>query len=372
MKLSYIAPYSSNFPSRDANSIHVMRMCEAFVQLGYDVTLIVSSRGASESEIFEYYGMEPCFPVRQITVPRFKGKSVLYWPRAFLALYSLKPDVVVGRSVHVCALAAFRGFPVVYDTHGPVWEKGGLEYLAYQFLRRSRNLVRMTTNSSALRDLCISSGQQPRSEIVVANNGSLALPLDDMPDYWPGREGSFQVGYMGHLYPGRGIENIIFCAEQLSDMDFHVVGGTDEDISLWRRKAPLPNLFFHGFIKHSETHRYRNRCDVLLAPYQRSVAVAGGKGDSSRYMNPIKIIEYMSTKTPIIASNLPALREMLTDGNNALLCDPEDMTAWQQALVKLKEDAGLSKRLAQSAYDDFVQDYTWHARARRLIKKGGV
>ncbi|MFW6053004.1 MAG: glycosyltransferase family 4 protein [Desulfosalsimonas sp.] len=368
MKIAYVAPYSSNFPSRDANSIHMMHMCEAFAKIGHDVSLVISSRGAKQADIFEHYGINLCFSIRQLSVPQIKGKKALYCHQALMGTCRLKPDMVVGRSVHVCALAALWGLPVIYDAHAPVWEKSNLDYLAFQILRRSKKLLRMTTNSSALKYLCIQAGQQPRTEIVVANNGSSEFPGDEFPPSWPGRDGAFQVGYMGHLYSGRGVEIIIACAEQLPEMDFHIVGGHDRDIEHWKSLTALPNLFFHGFVKHSEIHKYRNQCDVLLAPYMsRGVAMAGGSGDQSRYMNPIKIIEYMSTRKPIIASDLPVLREVLADGRNALLCDPEDVSAWCYALKRLAEDAKLADRLARAAYGDFIQNYTWQARARRLI-----
>src|SRR5690606_11194111 len=139
-----------------------------------------------------------------------------------------------------------------------------------------------------------------------------------------------------HLYPGRGIDVIVEVAKRIGDIDFIIVGGTDEDVEYWReRVADYVNIHLLGFKSPAEIYKYRNACDVLLAPYQSRVAVAGGKGDSSKYMNPIKLLEYLSSKKPIVASDLPPIREVLNE-QNAILVDSESIDEWTVALNKLK------------------------------------
>lgn len=243
-----------------------------------------------------------------------------------------------------------------------------IERLAYRLLYRNRNLVRMTTNSRALKELFEKWKLVPDCGIVAAPNGSLEYPLDEMAQDWPGRAGGVQAGYIGHLYPGRGVDVIIGCARIMSGVDFHIVGGDETDIVYWSGQTDFSNLFFHGFVKHSEVHRYRNNCHVLLAPYQaKNVTMAGGKGDSSAYMNPIKIIEYLSAQKPIIASDLPVLREILEHERNALLCPPDDVHAWLRCLERLRDEPDLGKRLAEAAYYDFISKYTWTKRAQTVL-----
>jgi len=42
--------------------------------------------------------------------------------------------------------------------------------------------------------------------------------------------------------------------------------------------------------------RTANSCGVLLAPYQKEVAVGGGSGNTVDFMSPLKVFEYMSNK----------------------------------------------------------------------------
>jgi len=78
----------------------------------------------------------------------------------------------------------------------------------------------------------------------------------------------------GHLYKGRGIEIILILAQKMPEIDFHIIGGRLKDISKYEIKAArFSNVFFHGFIEPNKVYKYRNSCDILLAPYQNRVTV---------------------------------------------------------------------------------------------------
>ena len=100
-------------------------------------------------------------------------------------------------------------------------------------------------------------------------------------------------------------------------------------------------------------------------PYQRKVAIVGGGGDASAYMSPMKMFEYMATGRLIISSDLPVLREIL-NGTNAVLCDPEDLDAWQRGIERAMKDRAWRERLGQQARRD-VEQYTWRRRVRRVL-----
>jgi len=51
---------------------------------------------------------------------------------------------------------------------------------------------------------------------------------------------------VGHLYDGRGIELIFDLAGQMPELDFHLVGGSDEDLLYWQSVGRKTNIFFHG------------------------------------------------------------------------------------------------------------------------------
>ena len=55
---------------------------------------------------------------------------------------------------------------------------------------------------------------------------------------------------------------------------------------------------------------------------------------SERYTSPLKLFEYLAAGRPIVASNLPALREVLTDGINAVLVEPGNAAALASAVER--------------------------------------
>ena len=76
----------------------------------------------------------------------------------------------------------------------------------------------------------------------------------------------------------------------------------------------------------------------------------------------MKLFEYMSFAKPIVASDLPVLREVLTPGENALLVEPDDVAGWVCALRRLMDDP--DERRARAA---FRANHTWRIRASRIL-----
>ena len=106
-----------------------------------------------------------------------------------------------------------------------------------------------------------------------------------------GNNDKLKIGYVGHLYEGRGINIIIECAKQLKEMTFHIVGGLLQDISYWKnytKELNIKNIYFYGFVSPKETKKYRNSFDIYLAPDGEKVSVK--IKDTSKYMSPIKIL----------------------------------------------------------------------------------
>jgi glycosyltransferase involved in cell wall biosynthesis len=73
----------------------------------------------------------------------------------------------------------------------------------------------------------------------------------------------------------------------------------------------------------------------------------------------------MAAGRPIVASDLPSSREVLRDGESALLVPPGDATALAAAVRRVLSDRELAARLAHAAWDEAPQ-YSWDARARKL------
>lgn len=371
MKIAYLS--NSIIPSRRANSIHVMQIANALAKMGHDVFLYTPDHkniDASVGNVFDYYGIPDSFALKKLFYPAIKGKTICYALATAVELRRLRPDLVVGRSIHGCLISALMGFNTVFDSHGPVWEVDPGSVRLFRLMVRQSALKRMTVNSHSLKQLYVNSkvflGTNFNPEnIEVAFNGANEYPIDEYANL-PGRKGSFKAGYFGHLYAGRGMEIISEVARDFPFIDFYIGGGEVEDIDYWKTVCQSGNIYFLGHLKHSEVYRYRNSCDLLLAPYQKVVSPGGSVGDQSAYMNPIKILEYMSSQKPIIASDLPTIREVLND-ENAILVSPDDLGAWACAIDFVYRNQDTARNLGERAFKNFIGNYTWHTRAQKLI-----
>ena len=178
----------------------------------------------------------------------------------------------------------------------------------------------------------------------------------------------FTAGYTGHLYPGRGINLLLDIAERLKDMNFILVGGESSDVQRVRETAQnrgLSNVTVTGFIPNAELPLYQAACDVLLMPYQRQVAASSG-GDISRYLSPMKLFEYLAAGRAICSSDLPVLREILSE-EIAVLIQPDDITGWVGALRNLRENPKRWAELAENARQTSSQ-YSWDSRAKKILE----
>lgn len=370
MKIFYIAPCRTKFPSMAASSIHMMKMCEAYTKLGHDVSLITSFNDATEDEILLAYGIKHKFRIILIQVSNKKSGNILYAAKACSYVRLKKPDIAVGRSVTALSILCILKCKVTIDIHGPIWEFNKLDYFLFKKSLRSKYLNKITVNSQALKAMYIDKGLYGAKDIVVAHNGSDVfhgdignpkLKVDFSND-------KLNIGYFGSLYSGRGVDLIFKLAKKNDDMDFHLFGGSDFEVNEWKSKTlnRLNNIHFHGHIPHGDVALYRSKCDILLAPYSPSgVTVAGGGGDSSKYMNPIKIVEYMSSGKAIITSNIPVLKEVLgTEG--ALFADPNKIEEWQKALFYLKSQ-NVRDEYGAVVIKKFKEGLTWEARAKKLL-----
>jgi glycosyltransferase involved in cell wall biosynthesis len=205
----------------------------------------------------------------------------------------------------------------------------------------------MVVISKALKKIYLEKGYLNESKIQVAHDGADSVENLNNKIELLGEKKNLKVGYVGHLYKGRGVQTIIDCAKNLNDMTFHLVGGLTKDIEYWKshlKKLNIENVYFYGFVSPIETIKYRNSFDIFLAPYEKKVSIFGSnESDTSKFMSPLKIFEYMSHKKPIIASDLPVIREVLNESNSLLV------------------------ECANKALIDF-SNYSWNNRAILVIK----
>ena len=177
-----------------------------------------------------------------------------------------------------------------------------------------------------------------------------------------------KVGYVGSLNSGKGIEIILELARLLPDVGFVVVGGGEEKIESIRRRSPLNNVQFMGFLSRSELSEVYPHFSVVLLPLLEMSYGTNSTVNISRWTSPLKLFEYMAYGKAIVASRLPVLREVLEDNVHVRFADPSNVSEWAEIVTLLIEDEGLRDRLGGNALALQQSKYTWDKRAGRVLE----
>ena len=265
-------------------------------------------------------------------------------------------------------MASFFGLRVIFEKHDSLDGQGKLARAVFRSLLKNKNLVKLVVISDALKNHLSERFNIPSDRIIAAHDGADPFPDTEIEPAFQKTEGKLHVGYIGHLYKGRGIDIIADVAKNLTDVEFHIVGGTPEDLSYWKSTlSDMHNIHFYGYVPHSETIGYLKHLDVLLAPYQKKVGGYGGKGNTVQWMSPLKIFEYMATGIPMICSDLSVLHEILEDKRNVFLCTPDNPQEWAETISYIQDSRDVAQDIAHTAQTEFLSKYTWKSRAEYIV-----
>ena len=248
MRLLYV--HSAHVPAPAANAVQVAKMCQAFRAAGAEVLLALPRASMNRRDHYEKiareYGLDTEFPFRVLAVPfwHVPGRELSFAVLALLAAVRLRPHVIFTRSATVALVSAgLFGLTTIFELHDPI---GGLSSRQRQRLAKLiglKTFLMLVATSQGLRDDSIRLFPQHAGKFFVAPNG--ADPV--APNVEPcSLSGTFKVGYVGHLYKGKGMEIISAIAPRCGWATFHIVGGTPGDIAYWTSKlAQCPNTVFH-------------------------------------------------------------------------------------------------------------------------------
>jgi len=364
MNIAAIA--GSTIPSDTANSLQVMKACQALAQLGHEVTLLVPGSKNISVNLQAHYGLQTDVPIEWLSS---SSRRLFTWD-AVRRARALKADILYSWFPQSAVFGLLSKLPVIFEIHiqptgffGPIWHR------AFANLRGRKRLAAITR---ALVDV-LERGFGMRfsaDEVVIAPNGVDLERFASLPDPVTARR---QIGLReaptvmctGHLYTGRGAELFLALAKSIPQAHFVWVGGRPDDIKFWEQRAESGNITFNGFVPNLELPLYQAAADVLLMPYSRSIMGSSGTADSASVASPMKMFEYMAAGRAIVSADLPVIREVL-DEKNAIFCEPDDINTWKPTVEILLNNESRRAALGKQARQD-VQDYTWLARAERIM-----
>jgi glycosyltransferase involved in cell wall biosynthesis len=175
----------------------------------------------------------------------------------------------------------------------------------------------------------------------------------------------FKVFYIGSLYYLQGVDILIKSFEYLKDYpcSLHIVGGMDTEIHELEKIAKEigihDRIVFYGYRKPMELSTLLYESDILVMPSR-----AEGR---MPYVAHTKIYEYLFLGKPIVATDMESVREVLTDGINAVIVEPDNPEALAKGIIRIILNPQFRKQISDNALKA-SQNYTWQKRAQRLIE----
>ena len=368
MKLYYVANFY--MPYQKAYAIQLAKMCEAFVENGVDLTLVVPRRGP-RAQLKEFYNLRVGIPTIWLPSLDFNsyGKlgyavmafcfSISYtfflWYRRLcgerFAVYTIDADRYSSSALSLIPAPLFSemhgGKPRTLAQRLLFWRVRGviainriiIEELKKTFPRASTRYI-AEPNGVDLAMFSPRDKAQARAKLGLPLGGPLAL-------------------YAGRFYDWKGHEIIPRAAALTPEIRWVMVGGTREEFAAVV-KEPLPaNMYFAGGKPHSEMPLWIAAADAVL--------VLGTKRDeqSYRWTSPMKLFEYMAAGRPIVASATPAIKEAVTP-TEAFLYEPDD-TEDLAGKVRQAVAGGAQVTPLVSEALRAAQSLAWSDRAKRVI-----
>ncbi|TVR11468.1 MAG: glycosyltransferase [Planctomycetota bacterium] len=358
----------SNLPSPTANSVHVLHVAQACCDLGCR-THLIACRGddvVNKQEIANKYGVRGGFHVTLLPWPAIPGWGFICGVIFGCTASWQRSDLAWTRSLPMALWSSLLGVPTVYEAHGPVPEGSCYARLLWRILQaRSRFRALVVISRSLARRYIVDCIKQ-RRKLLVAPDAAQPNPHAVHRSRPFIQRERLRAVYVGHLHAGKGVELIVTLSNLCPRMEFHIYGGPVCRIPALTAVARRENCFFHGEIPHAEVSGILALADIALLPNKPHSWGHGETEDIGAFTSPLKLFEYLAAGVPVIASDLPVLREILCDNVNALLCPWNDADAWRKALERLYDEE-LRERLGKAGVNCIRECHNWQERTRKVI-----
>jgi glycosyltransferase involved in cell wall biosynthesis len=369
--------YSHRVQSRDGQSVHIEELVAALRGLGHEVMVV----GPGFYEQAGFGGESRLVAWIRARLPAVVGElaELLYnipaWWRLRSAFHRFRPDLIYERyNLYYLAgtwLARRHGVKLFLEVNAPLaeerarfgqlrlrWLAGGLE----RFVWRSATKVLAVTG---VLQRTIAAAGVPPERIAVVPNGIDPGQFSGLPAREPG-DGAPVLGFVGFVREWHGLDAVIAAMAAERDgprLRLVVVGDGPAREALEAQAAALSladRVTFTGLQPREAIPGLVAGFDIALQPLVVS------------YASPLKIFEYMAAGRAIVAPDQPNIREVLRDGETAVLFDPTEAGAMWRAIQRLAGDAALRRRMGDAARGEIARrDYTWRGNAARVMAWAG-
>lgn len=172
----------------------------------------------------------------------------------------------------------------------------------------------------------------------------------------------YLVVYAGALHEFKGIDLLIDVAKEMPKIQVVVAGGNASQVEHYQRLAKdkqVENITFLGYILQEQLASLLQAADILAHPHL--------SGEAASFTSPLKLFDYFASGTPIVATEIPTLKEFKFSKAIAGWCEPDNPVQFAQCLEQVLET---HPRRIEGYSDsiDFVRQFSWENRAAKILE----
>ena len=345
----------------------------SLVKIGYQVTLIVWDRG----RISDTQRSCPYIVKRfRLAVSPDSLKVCFYlpiwWLYVIYQLFTEKWDAVHAADfdtfVPGLVVAKFIKKPIVYDIFDfyadmigfPIFPKASRAF----FVRVDRFLMKFA-------NVIILPDDSRKEQIGLSDNENIVTivnaPSDVLSKYTSVQDSiseSFTIFYGGYVGDDRGLDSICQAVRSLSGVRLVIMGSCSEIYGsrLKTLYQNVPNIeLCLSWTPHEEIIRYAMAADMLFAFYDPDIP-------NNKYASPNKLFEAMMCSKPVLVNDCTSMADIVRGEDCGLVVPYGDVNAIKYAIITLKNDPALCKRLGESGRNAYETKYNWKTMEERLLE----
>lgn len=377
MRILYIHAYALD--NGMANCVQVLSMCKEFSKY-HDVYLLSPQSEKNESEIKVFLEKNFDFPItinllffKKVVKNRRLSQLLTYFNvRGFIE--KIKPDFCFVRNSSYLRACINSKTPTFYETHNNILHPRFKLFDLFLrkmliFSSKSSYLIKFISISNNLKDYWISQ-DVPEIKTLALHSGFNELEFEGPISKSKSRTltnlptNSKIALYTGSLSSDRKIENILFLAKRNNYVQFVIIGGSEKQNNYYQNLSNsqgLENIKFLGHVPHNMIPSYLFTADILLALWSSEVPTIN-------FCSPLKVFEYMAAGRLILAHGFPTIKEILVDGVNAYLANPNDLNDLDKKFKQALNDEN-EKNISNTARKDAFEKYSWSVRTNIIVNE---
>ena len=322
MKISYIS--NSSCPSQLPSSLQIVKTCEYLAKQQNQVTLIIPNTASIKQSLNKFYDIK--FKFKVIILKKFKKFpiGISYYVFSFLSFMRARniSEVIISRNYFVIFLCSILKKKCIMELHGDITNESRIVKIIFKIFNvlNSKYVSKIVCISNSVKKKYIHDYyiNKPNKLVVLPSGSSLKFNYRNNLN-----NKRLKIGYFGTINPSRGIKIILKLAQFNKDNDYYIFGGSKNQIT---------------------------ELDILLMPYSNKVTVSGNVSNTTSYMSPLKLFDYMSTGRLILSSRLKVLEEVVNDKQCIFVQNYLNPISWLHEIKKIEKNILKRNIIGKNSY----------------------